>query len=53
MFAANIWHWWIGVALMLVGILAVVALVLYYLKTVTAPQVPPESRRSTARERDL
>jgi membrane protein implicated in regulation of membrane protease activity len=43
MLAANVWHWWIGIALFLVGLLVVVALVAGYLKSVSAPQHP--SRR--------
>ena len=36
MVAANIWFWWIAVILVAVGILTVIALVVGYLKTVTA-----------------
>jgi hypothetical protein len=53
MLAANIWHWWIGVALTAVGVLAVAGLAVQYLKSITAPKYPPESRRQRARERDL
>jgi hypothetical protein len=52
MLAANIWHWWIGVAMLIVGVLLVVALVAGYLKSVTAPQFPPE-RRQRASKQDL
>jgi hypothetical protein len=38
--AANIWHWWIGVVLSLVGLLAVLGVVFGYLKNVTAKQYP-------------
>jgi uncharacterized membrane protein len=51
MLAANIWHWWIGVLLLAVCVLAVVVLIGGYLKSVTAPQRPPESERERARER--
>jgi hypothetical protein len=52
MLAANIWHWWIGVAMLIVGILLVAALVAGYLKSVTAQQFPPE-RRQRASKQDL
>jgi hypothetical protein len=38
--AANIWFWWIAVILTAVGILTVIALVIGYLKTVTAQRYP-------------
>ena len=41
--AAEIWHWWIGIALVAVGILAVLGVVAGYIKNVTAKQYP--SRR--------
>jgi formate-dependent nitrite reductase membrane component NrfD len=40
MLAANIWHWWIGVILTVVGVLSVVMLVAGYLKQVTATRYP-------------
>jgi hypothetical protein len=40
MLAANIWHWWIGVILTVVGVLTVVMLVAGYLKQVTATRYP-------------
>ena len=57
MLAAYIWHWWIGLALVLLAILTVVALVLLavlaivalvgaYLKSVTAQQHPGRGQRS-------
>ena len=45
MLAAEIWHWWIGLVLVAVGILAVVALVAGYLKNVTAKQYPNRRQR--------
>lgn len=45
MLAANIWHWWIGVLLLLVSGLAVVGLVGAYLKAVTAKQYPGKRQR--------
>lgn len=56
MLAANIWHWWIGVALTGVGVLAVGGLAAQYLKNITAQRMPPEAReakRQRAREREL
>jgi hypothetical protein len=50
MFAANIWHWWIGVALLAVAVLTVIALLGQYLKQVTATRYPGGRRR---RESDL
>lgn len=50
MFAANIWHWWIGVAMALVGVAAVLGLVVGYLKNVTAQRYPGGRRE---REQDL
>jgi hypothetical protein len=38
--AAEIWHWWIGVILTVVGVLAVVGLVAQYLKTVSSTRYP-------------
>ena len=40
MVAANIWFWWIAVLLVAVGILTVIALVIGYLKNVTAMRYP-------------
>jgi len=46
MLAANVWHWWIGIALVLLAVLSVVVLVAAYLKTVTAKQHPSRGQRS-------
>lgn len=40
MIAANIFHWWLGVILTVVAVLATFGLVAGYLKKVTAPQFP-------------
>ena len=40
MLAAEIWHWWIGIVLVGVGILSVLGLAAQYLKNVTAKQYP-------------
>jgi hypothetical protein len=54
MFAANIWHWWIGVALTGVGVLAVLGLGATYLKSITSQRYPPDAGdRRRARENDL
>ena len=42
MLAANIWHWWIGVVLLIVSIGALLALSVGYLMNVTAKRYPPE-----------
>jgi hypothetical protein len=38
--AANIWFWWIAVIFTVIGIVTVIALVIGYLKTVTAQRYP-------------
>jgi hypothetical protein len=38
--AANIWFWWIAVILTIVSVLTVIALVVGYLKNVTALKYP-------------
>jgi len=53
MLAANIWHWWVGVLLTLVGILAVLGVIAGYLKSVTAQRIQPERGRDSARQQDL
>jgi uncharacterized membrane protein len=45
MIAANIWYWWIAVILTVVGIGIVVALIVGYLKTVTAAKYPPRKHQ--------
>lgn len=40
MLAANVWHWWIGVVLSVVGVATVGALAAGYLKQVTATRFP-------------
>ena len=53
MLAAEIWHWWIGVLLMAVGVLSVVGLAAQYLKNVEVAALPrsqaPPGRRLTIR----
>jgi len=43
--ANNIWHWWIGVVLTLVAVLAVAGLIAGYLKSVTAQRYPGKRNR--------
>jgi formate-dependent nitrite reductase membrane component NrfD len=45
MFAAEVWHWWIGVVLALAGIGLFVQLVVGYLRKVVAPQYPKRRQR--------
>jgi uncharacterized iron-regulated membrane protein len=45
MLAAEIWHWWIGVLMVALAILAVIGLIAQYLKTVTAKQYPNRRQR--------
>jgi hypothetical protein len=45
MLAAEIWYWWIGVVLLAVSVLTVVALVVGYLKQVTAQRYPTRKER--------
>ncbi len=48
--AAEVWHWWIGVALTGVGILIGIGLLGVYLSTVTAQKYPGRKYR---RQSDL
>lgn len=48
MLAAEIWHWWIGIVLLGVSVLACVALVGGYLKSVTAARYPSKRQRAEA-----
>jgi hypothetical protein len=43
--AAQVWHFWIGVALVLGSILTVLALTVGYLVKVVKPQFPPNPDR--------
>jgi hypothetical protein len=40
MLAANVWHWWIGVVLSVVGVATVVAMGAGYVKQVSATRYP-------------
>ena len=43
--ATEVWHWWIGIILFAVSVLAVVGLVAGYLKNVTAQRYPNKRQR--------
>lgn len=42
---AEIFHWWLGVGLAIVGVLAVVSLIGLYVKVVVAPQYPGKRQK--------
>lgn len=48
MLAANIWHWWIGLVLLVVAVAVTAALVGGYLKAVSAQKYPGGKRRKNA-----
>jgi hypothetical protein len=50
MLAAYIWHWWIGLVMLLAGGAAVVGLIAGYLKQVTSTRYPGGRRQ---REQEL
>jgi membrane protein implicated in regulation of membrane protease activity len=50
MLAAYIWHWWIGLIMLLAGVLVAVGLIGGYLKQVSAQRYPNGRR---AREQEL
>lgn len=45
MFAANIWHWWIGLVMLVAALLATVSTIGGYLKKVTSQQYPGRRNR--------
>jgi formate-dependent nitrite reductase membrane component NrfD len=45
MLAANIWHWWVGLVLTVVGIGAVAAVAAGYIKQVSASRFPGKRQR--------
>lgn len=45
MLAAEIWHWWIGVVLLGVGILSGIGLVAQYLKNISSTRYPNRRQR--------
>lgn len=50
MIAAYIWHWWIGLVMLLAGVGAALSLVVGYLKTVSSKHYPGGKR---GREQEL
>jgi len=48
MLAANVWHWWIGIALFGVSLAACAALVGGYLKSVSSQKYPGGKSRKQA-----
>lgn len=46
MLAANVWHWWIGVALVLLSAAVVIALVGGYVASVSAKRHPGRAQKS-------
>jgi membrane protein implicated in regulation of membrane protease activity len=52
MLVANVWHWWIGIALFLVSILILIVLVAGYLKSVSSRKYP-SAKQQQARHSDL
>ncbi len=44
MLAANIFHWWLGAGLTILGVVSVIALLGGYLAKVVAPQYPGRRR---------
>ncbi len=52
MLVANVWHWWIGIALLLVSLIFVVVLVVSYMKFVSS-QKYPSAKQQRARHSDL
>ena len=52
MLVANVWHWWIGIALFLVSIIILIVLVVGYMKSVSARKYPSR-KQARARHSDL
>jgi hypothetical protein len=45
LFAAEVWHYWIGVVIAVATVLTVLALVVGYLVRVVSPQYPKRNQR--------
>jgi formate-dependent nitrite reductase membrane component NrfD len=45
MLAAEVWHWWIGIVLLIAGVGSVAALVAGYLKNVSSQRYPSKRQR--------
>ncbi len=52
MLVANVWHWWIGIALVIVSVIFLVVLVVSYMKFVSS-QKYPSAKQQRARHTDL
>ena len=52
MLGANVWHWWIGIALVLVSVVFLIVLVVAYMKFVSSQKYPSAKQRR-ARRTDL
>ena len=52
MLGANVWHWWIGIALVLVSVVFLIVLVVGYMKFVSSQKYPSAKQRR-ARRTDL
>jgi len=51
MLAANVWHWWIGVVLLIAGIGAVLQLVVGYVVKVSATKYPNRRQRQALKQK--
>ncbi|GDX34536.1 hypothetical protein LBMAG16_13670 [Actinomycetes bacterium] len=45
MFAAVVWHWWLGAGLLIAGIGAIISLIMGYISQVTALKYPNRRQR--------
>ena len=51
MFAAYVWHWWIGVFLLIGSIGAIIAVVAGYVATVSASRYPNRRQRQALKQK--
>lgn len=51
MFAAQVWHWWIGVVLLISGIGAVLSLVAGYVAKVSSTRYPNRRQRQALKQK--
>ena len=47
MIAGEVWHYWLGLILLVVGVASVIGLVVGYLKKVTAMKYPSRRQRQS------
>jgi type III secretory pathway component EscS len=47
MIAGEVWHYWLGLILLVVGVASVIGLVVGYLKQVTAMKYPSRRQRQS------